>query len=975
MQALFSAIRSSAGPQIWSKGVGLTRSGKIIQETTAPGEIRIRISIPGRPVSPQVTLWLEEEDWSCDCHGPEDPCEHVAAAVIALKAARDNHNPLPTGPSEKEGEIQYHFVRKNGSLEFFRVFFHQDRTEPLKVTLTALTSGRIKGPRVRPTREDMTADNIMDGMRQGGAYPAQRMRKLVEALSGCRRVWLDGKPLECNGTTTGLVVRVQDRSDGVQVSKKSAPGITEIFNNGLALRGNTLHPLPHPKLQPELLRILAEGALFNQNQLIDLASRIIPEFGRHLPLDITAENLPESCRTVPYLSWESECNDGQLVLSPVITYGKPPIARVIQGRLVPTSRQKKVPVRLLKEEHRLEEKLGKEQGIRPGHPTTVTGSAAVRCLKKLADSGEEISGPGQHYFKQTAPLIPSLHVGGEGSVFEPEFLSGGARGKKADPTAVLRSWKQGENLVPLLDQSGWAEIPVDWLNKYGTKIQELLDARSENGGLPACQMPTLATLYSDMDLRAPGKLEKWQKMAEGCSAIPEARLPDGLVAQLRGYQRQGVNWLSFIKGQGMGALLADDMGLGKTLQTIAVLDCPALVICPTSVLYNWEKEIARFRPGLSVQVYHGQGRALRGIPGVVLTSYALLRLDLQALEKIRWKVLVLDEAQTIKNPDSQGAKAAYSLDATFRIALSGTPVENRLEDLWSLFHFTNRGLLGSLEAFKEQYIKPIQQGCDSTQSSLHKKIKPFVLRRLKSEVAKELPPRTNLNLYCELDEEEQTLYRSLLLASRQEIVKKLASGGKVLQALELLLRLRQAACHPGLLPGRPKEGPSSKLILIGEHLKKGIENNHKSLVFSQWTGFLDLMEPFLSSLGIPFLRIDGNTIDRSAVVSKFQNSSDPLVLLLSLKAAGTGLNLTAAEHVLIADPWWNPAVEEQAADRAHRIGQKRPVIISRLIAKNTVEEKILALKERKKGLAESVVPGKELARSLRREDLMGLLED
>jgi len=336
--------------------------------------------------------------------------------------------------------------------------------------------------------------------------------------------------------------------------------------------------------------------------------------------------------------------------------------------------------------------------------------------------------------------------------------------------------------------------------------------------------------------------------------------------------------------------------------------------------------------------------------------------------------VVLDEAQAIKNPDSQVARAAYALEgeACFRLSLSGTPVENRLEELWSQLHFTNRGLLGGRGDFEARYARPIAEGSPAAAAKLRQKIRPFVLRRRKSEVAPELPPRTLAVLYCELEEPEREVYAAIQAATRREVVKKLAEGASVLVALEALLRLRQAACHPALVPGQAAE-TSSKVERLVEALSDAAADGHKALVFSQWTSLLDLVEPRLHKEGIEFARLDGSTRDRGAVVDAFQRAGGPPVMLISLKAGGTGLNLTAADHVFLLDPWWNPAVEDQAADRAHRIGQDKPVMVYRLVAKDTVEEGILALQERKRATAEAALGEADQALGLTREDLLSLL--
>jgi len=399
-----------------------------------------------------------------------------------------------------------------------------------------------------------------------------------------------------------------------------------------------------------------------------------------------------------------------------------------------------------------------------------------------------------------------------------------------------------------------------------------------------------------------------------------------------------------------------------------------LVVCPRSVIHNWTKETERFRPDLKVALYHGPARKLTDA-NLTLTTYATLRNDAELLSEVPWDCVVLDEAQAIKNPDSQVARAAYGLRGAFRISLSGTPIENRLDELWSQMHFVNRGLLGGRRSFGDRYEKPMLAGDATVTERLRRRIRPFLLRRLKREVATELPPRTDAILYCELDTDERALYDAVRLAARADIVRELADGSSVMAAFEALLRLRQAACHSGLLPDRETE-TSSKVEALCEALEDAVADGHKALVFSQWTSLLDRVEPQLDARSIAFTRLDGTTRDRGAVVEAFQDPAGPPVFLLSLKAGGTGLNLTAADHVFLLDPWWNPAVEEQAADRAHRIGQDRPVMVYRMVAKDTVEERVLDLQRRKREIADAALSrgAHALGATITREDILALLD-
>jgi SNF2 family DNA or RNA helicase len=418
--------------------------------------------------------------------------------------------------------------------------------------------------------------------------------------------------------------------------------------------------------------------------------------------------------------------------------------------------------------------------------------------------------------------------------------------------------------------------------------------------------------------------------------------------------------------------LADDMGLGKTVQALSVVRGRTLVVAPRSVLRNWSKEAAQFRPGLNTAIYHGAKRVLEPEADLTLTTYAILRNDIDTLSNDTWDMVVLDESQAIKNADSQVAQAAFRLKAKFRLTLTGTPVENRLDELWSQFHFLNRGLLGGRKSFKENYEHPIANGVSGTASRLRERIRPFLLRRLKSEVATELPPRTEVVVYVALNEQERIAYDTIRAATRKDVVDRLGQGVNALQALAALMRLRQVSCHMALIPGQ-EAATSSKIERLLSVLLEAVAEGHKALVFSQWTSLLDLVEPHLTANGLPFVRLDGSTRDRQGVVDTFQSDEGIPVMLLSLKAGGIGLNLTAADHVFLMDPWWNPAVEDQAADRAHRIGQERPVIVHRLVTEDSVEERILKLQTQKRAMADAVLAGGNQASALSRDELLALL--
>ncbi len=436
---------------------------------------------------------------------------------------------------------------------------------------------------------------------------------------------------------------------------------------------------------------------------------------------------------------------------------------------------------------------------------------------------------------------------------------------------------------------------------------------------------------------------------------------------------------------GVGACLADDMGLGKTVQTLAVLSKraesgPALVVAPASVVRNWYHEARRFAPGLEPIIFGENDRTetLRELKAgdLLLCSYGLMQQEQERLTKIEFSTIVLDEAQAIKNRATKRSKAAMQLKAGFRIITTGTPIENHLGELWNLFRFLNPGLLGSLEVFTEKYALPIERDNDhARREQLRRLLRPFILRRKKDDVLKELPPKTEVTLEVELSPEERVFYEALRRQALENIHS--SEGGfnqKRFQILAELMRLRQAACHPRLVKADSKL-QSSKLQLFGEIVEELIEEGHKALVFSQFVSHLHIIENWVKSRGIKYQYLDGSTPlpQRDRSIREFQSGEGDL-FLISLRAGGFGLNLTAADYVIHMDPWWNPAVEDQASDRAHRIGQERPVTIYRLVSSGTIEEKIVRLHAEKRELADSLLERTEAAARLNVEELVALLE-
>jgi len=465
--------------------------------------------------------------------------------------------------------------------------------------------------------------------------------------------------------------------------------------------------------------------------------------------------------------------------------------------------------------------------------------------------------------------------------------------------------------------------------------------------------------------------------------VPE--MPSTLQAELRDYQTEGFNWLARLAQLGVGACLADDMGLGKTLQSLAIIlksaaDGPSLVVAPTSVSTNWLTEVHRFTPTLNIVSLPAKDRAkvisALGRFDLLITTYTLLQQETELLAGVKWQTIILDEAQAIKNAATKRSRAAMSLQARFKLITTGTPIENHLGELWNLFHFINPGLLGSISTFNERFAIPIERYHDrEAKMKLKKLIRPFILRRIKSQVLDELPPRTEITLEVEMTPEEIRFYEALRQNALDILESNKEKKGRHLQILTEIMKLRQACCNPRLIaPGL--NIPSSKLEVFSGVVEELIGGRHKALVFSQFIGHLKIIREYLDSKNITYQYLDGSTgsKQRQQRIEAFQSGEGDL-FLISLKAGGLGLNLTAADYVLHMDPWWNPAIEDQASDRAHRIGQTRPVTIYRLVCKNSIEEKIVKLHEEKRDLAGSLLEGSDISARMNSDELMDLIRE
>ncbi|OGI03704.1 MAG: hypothetical protein A2Y25_08180 [Candidatus Melainabacteria bacterium GWF2_37_15] len=565
---------------------------------------------------------------------------------------------------------------------------------------------------------------------------------------------------------------------------------------------------------------------------------------------------------------------------------------------------------------------------------------------------------------------------------------------KMDYEAIQHFFQQGQKYVYLEDK-GNIEIPYNKMLRINSALSNVdaLEINKNKYMIKTFRAGIVGELEeNEITLKMSRKFKEFWTKISSFNSMEDIPLPRGLKGDLREYQEKGFNWLWFLYSYGLNGVLADDMGLGKTVQALTLLQkakekdgkTPNLVICPTSVVFNWEAEIEKFTPNLTYLSITGPDRknlfSKIDDYDVIITSYALIRRDINDYKKHKFRTVILDESQNIKNYESLTAQSAKQLNAQHRLAMSGTPIENRLSELWSVFDFLMPGFLYDLNDFNYRYALPIQDKGDKTvESRLKRQVYPFILRRMKRDIAKDLPPKIESVAYCQMTPDQRDLYLDVLDSTRQEIFGNNADGKfekSKMSVFAALLRLRQICNHPRLFDkeGRYNVNESGKFEHLKEMLEEIISEGHRVLLFSQFVQMLDIVKEWFDKEGIKYCYLTGATTDRREVVNRFNTDESIPVFLVSLKAGGTGLNLTGADYVIHYDPWWNPAVEDQATDRAHRIGQTKNVFVYRFITKGTVEEKIMKLKERKRNLVDSVISvERNIGKTLTYEDIKDIL--
>ena len=912
-----------------------------------------------------MVLYPGDGEWECDCAGRFDACEHVAAAVIAL--GQDGLDPAAAT------ELFYRLERSGERLYLRRTVVAPGGSEvELRPRLFSIASGRAKDPggELRPNQADLEVNRMVGQNRGRTPVTGGLVGPLLSALAGCERVTLDGRQVAVSGEPVLPRGSVTDRKDGVRLAVVADPMVGEVVGDRMAMVRGVLHPLGHADVAGERWELLPLVRDYATHELGELVTQMLPALRKDIAIEVRSTRLPRATREArPRIQLDVSGDGNQLSVLPTLVYGDPALARIDGDRMVQL--KPPAPVRDRRAELALVTSLRDALNMVPGRRVTATGAEArglvdkVRAFQRGDDPGRTADA------LHDVELVPRLVVGDVGD------LAGDARGepgggaapgatmdfwfetseavggevRRASGAAVVAAWQSGLDLLPL-EGGGWAPLPADFLARHGQRVLALLAARGEGGRVGAVSLPALLTLCDEMKVSRPAAAGRLSALFDEQGRIPAATLPADLTATLRPYQQAGVDWLALpARGRAGRACSPTTWASARRCRRSAAIRAGerSLVVARPACSTTGQAELRPLpaRAAASPSTTARAGRSTRSAD-VTLTSYALLRLDAEALGATSAGTrCVLDEAQAIKNPDSQvGARRVRAASAASGVALTGTPVENRLEELWSLLPLHEPGparrarrLRRALRARRSPTATP------GAAAGLRERIRPFVLRRLKRDVAPELPPRTDARPARRARPTASARSTTRSAPRPSEDVRR-AARRRRRQGRPGRARGAAAAAPGGVPPGaraRPVGGDARRR---SSACVEALETRGRRRATRRWSSrsgprLLDLVEPHLrarrhraSRASTDRPRDRGRRGERAS-----RTTAGPPVLLVSLKAGGTGLNLTAADHVFLLDPWWNPAVEDQAADRAHRIGQDRPVMVYRLVARDTVEER------------------------------------
>jgi superfamily II DNA or RNA helicase len=814
----------------------------------------------------------------------------------------------------------------------------------------------------------------------------ERFLQLIGTLGGHPRVTIGRKtPVEISHDPILPMLVTEVSEDGrwsIQAKTQRLPGTLLIGPVSAWIWSAPKFQPVSPGLPPVYLQVLREPIKLSTEQGLNFVRHELPALKRFFEVDAQAAAAPVFEPAVPeviatfegslnQLGAKIQCRYGQRI----VTLGVTSPADTFVFRDGDTMRTRNVAferdaLRKVQDAGFTGPSITGEYLLRGQNP--ILGFFATVLPQLQKEWKVSIGSRFQYVTRDVGRITPKLEITGSGEDwFDFAFSIESGDGQQFSGADIQRLLEVGQS-VTRLQNGRLAVIDTASLEEFQAILRDCDPSQPRPGNyrISRSQAAYMDAAFDELSGATIQRSPEWQNWTRAQrQLVPLEPEPLGaLEGVLRPYQKEGVYWMRFLSRNGLGGILADEMGLGKTLQTLAFLrplKGPSLVVCPSSLIFNWAREVEKFVPEMKVLRIEGpaRGALFRRIPesNIILTSYPILRRDIDQFRAVEFTSVILDEATHIKNPDTQNAQAAILLRGRHRFVLTGTPVENSVRDIWSILHFALPGYLGTREDFRERYELAIGRGSEPEKARLAKRLRPVMLRRLKRQVAKELPEKIEQVTYCDLSPSQEVLYRKLLQEGRRKVEELSGSqdqGRARIALLTALLRLRQVCCDLRLV-GQDGDRPSSKLELLDELLEEAIDGGHRVLVFSQFVSMLKLIQAHLDAAGIRYGYLDGETKDREKAVDAFQRSSDLPLFLISLRAGGVGLNLSAADTVVHFDPWWNPAVEAQATDRAHRIGQTRVVTSYKLIARATVEEKILNLQRKKRETIQSTVESEE----------------
>ena len=745
VEGVVRSAQRSISASGWNAAVRLVRQGAVRAQAIDGDEVELIVRTRDIGGAREVTLFVDDEEWGCDCDSREDCCVHVAAAAIWYANRPEHALAIPKKEKTMRVRIEYVLTVVKATVKVARYVCYNNGVR-------SLLEQSLESKSLSATAPDAAIERILLKSKNG-FLSGPEARTFLSLLPKGTSVTLDDEVILVNSEPVFFVLRVTDLEDDFKIGLYRPSGIASLMR-GAAVKNGELRPTSAGTLTAEEQRTYTIGKRVSASAVGNLVRDIIPALEKKIPIEVVSTRLPTLAVLNPTVQIALSQSDRGLNVAANIVYGDPPIA-IVKGSTV-QALGSVVVTRDLARERLIKREFHDDTGLHVGASIHLDPAEAARFLalglrkfKGQVVGGVEID----DFDLSEVPLTPRLEVStvDDGYYFDAIFEH---EGRQLETQSVLTAWEKNASVVPLMG-GGFAPLPLDWLEKHGSIVAELLDSRTAEGTVDMHATAALADLIDDVEGQAPEALTRLHSWLASGDDLKETEPHPGLQATLRPYQETGRRWLEFLRSTGLHGILADDMGLGKTVQALAaILEAGghSLVVAPTSVIPGWASEAGRFAPELKVNLYHGPSRKLDPEADITVTSYALLRLDIEQLSEIEWMYAILDEAQAIKNPASLTARSARRLQAKHRLALTGTPVENRLDELWSIFRFLAPGLLGSRRSFRDQFSNRIAEGDTEASLRLRKRVKPYLLRRIKSEVATDLPSLTDIVVRCSMGE-------------------------------------------------------------------------------------------------------------------------------------------------------------------------------------------------------------------------------